>query len=140
MLYVIFKGIAEDKNIINVYPDIISKFFGKEIFHDSDKGGWCIHLSLHHDFIREWAKWGLYGVVFDIIRVYSGLKIGIAEIYLASGFSSCYCTADTLLIGDLQVVCFCVLISGSKIYHWSDSTSRFGLNEHASTPWCSFSF
>jgi len=53
MLYVIFKGVAEDKNIVNVDPDIISKFFVEEIFHDSDKGGWRIHVSLHHDFASE---------------------------------------------------------------------------------------
>jgi len=53
MLYVIFKGIAKDKNIVNVYSDIFSKFFVEEIFHDSDKGGWCIHVSLHHDFASE---------------------------------------------------------------------------------------
>jgi len=53
MLYVIFKDIAEDKNIVNLDPEIFSQFFVEEIFHDSDKVGWRIHVFLHHDFASE---------------------------------------------------------------------------------------
>ena len=53
MLYLIFKGIAEDKNIVYVDPDILSKFFVYEIFHDSHNGGWRILVSLHYDFASE---------------------------------------------------------------------------------------
>jgi len=116
MLYVICKGVAEDKNILNIDSDLVTKFLIEAILHKSDKHGWSLQVTLNHNSACKLAQWDLYGLIFDLISVLSGLKIGIAEIYLPLEFSSYYWIHDGLLSGDLGLISFLIHISESKIY------------------------
>jgi len=63
--------------------------------------------------------------------MYSGLEIGVTEIYLAAEPSSGYRIEYSGLFWDLCVIGLGVIISEAEVYHGSDSAIAFGFHKHA---------
>ena len=62
----------------------------EQVLHSPDECSGSIHVSLHHNLASKAAEGCLDCVVLDILRMHSGLKIGIAEVYLAAESPSGY--------------------------------------------------
>ena len=60
------------------------------VLQSPHKGSGSIHVSLHHDLAGKAVEGCLDSVVLNIIWMYSGLEIGVTEIYLPVESSSGY--------------------------------------------------
>ena len=55
----------------------------EHVIHTPDECSVSIHISLYHNLAGKAVKESLDCIVLSVLRVHSGLGIGITEVYLA---------------------------------------------------------